>query len=66
MALIPGPAWDKKHKISARTRHRWIEQGILPPPKYINRRQYFDDDLEPNFDNIGRGRPTARQLEARS
>ncbi len=66
MGLVPGPQVDKDNRISSRTRHRWIQLGVLPKPKYILGRQYFEEGTKPNFDAPGarqrRRMPTARQM----
>jgi predicted site-specific integrase-resolvase len=43
--------------ISDRTLDRWIEVGALPPPVYIRRRRYWDEEVLNAHD-------AARQTEA--
>jgi hypothetical protein len=46
-------SWSKKaerHGVSTRTLDRWVEQGIIDPPEYINGRKYAHPDVEPRTD----------------
>ena len=40
----------KRHGVSTRTRDRWVEDGIIAPPKKINGRKYGDAHEEPRHD----------------
>jgi len=40
----------KRHGVSTRTLDRWVVQGIIAPPDYVNRRKYGDPDEEPRRD----------------
>jgi hypothetical protein len=44
------PAKAKRHGVSTRTLDRWVAQGRIAPPEYINNRKYGDADEEPRRD----------------
>jgi len=39
-----------QHGVSTRTLDRWAENGVIPPPEYINGRKYGDPDYTPRRD----------------
>jgi hypothetical protein len=41
-----------KHGVSPRTIDRWVELGILEPPRKVRQRCYFDGDAEPRTDAL--------------
>jgi len=46
-------AWRKKaerHGVSTRTLDRWVVDGIISAPVYINGRKFGDADEEPRVD----------------
>jgi MerR HTH family regulatory protein len=46
------PAKAGKHGVTTRTIDRWVELGILNPPKKVRKRCYFDEDDEPRADTV--------------
>ena len=46
--------------VSLRTVNRWVEQGHLPQPEYVNGRRYFD--LEEAERRMAARLPSAREL----
>jgi hypothetical protein len=55
-----GPQLDIDYDITGRTRARWIETGVLPPPDfYINQSPYWrQETLEANEQRLAEmGRP---------
>lgn len=37
--------------VSTRTLDRWIEDGVIAPPDYVNGRKYHDEDSRPRRDS---------------
>jgi hypothetical protein len=42
--------YAQRRGVSTRTLDRWVVDGILPAPDYINGRKYIDPDTEPRTD----------------
>jgi hypothetical protein len=54
---LPAEKLRNRYNRSARTIDRWVEVGVLPPPVYIRRRRYWDEEVLNEHD-------AARQAEA--
>lgn len=46
-------AWPKlaaRHGVSTKTLDRWVDDKIIDPPEYINKRKYGNPDAAPRLD----------------
>jgi predicted site-specific integrase-resolvase len=45
------PKKAEQQGVSGRTLDRWVEQGRIDPPDYVNGRKYYDEDSQPRTDS---------------
>jgi len=53
----PWPQLALQHGVSTRTLDRWVYDGVVDPPEYINGRKYGNPDQAPRLDVM---KPKAR------
>jgi len=46
----PWPKLAQRHGVNVRTLDRWVVDGIIDAPEYINGRKYGDPDAAPRLD----------------
>jgi hypothetical protein len=44
------PQLAQQHGVSTRTLDRWVSDGVVDPPEYINGRKYGNPDQSPRLD----------------
>jgi hypothetical protein len=58
---MPHGAKARQQGVSTKTIDRWVEEGRLPPPDYINGRKFHSADAAPRLDE---GKPS-REVPSR-